>query len=129
MSLHVVKAAVVKVSIGSASGNRVAHIARRGDVLPAGVDEAQLKDLAKRGLIEKVAEAASEKQEAPNGTSQAAATGAKAEAPSEKWTNEQLAAFADEHSIDISSAGKKAEAVEILTAELAKREAAGQQAQ
>lgn len=50
-ALHIATAAVVKVSIGSPSGNSVASFVRRGDILPEGVDEAQLERLAERGLI------------------------------------------------------------------------------
>lgn len=49
--LHIATAAVVKVSIGSPSGNSVASFVRRGDILPEGVDEAQLARLAERGFI------------------------------------------------------------------------------
>lgn len=56
MTLHTASAAVVKVSIGSPSGNRVAVLVRRGDVIPAGVDAEQLKRLSDRGLIAKQVE-------------------------------------------------------------------------
>jgi hypothetical protein len=49
---HVAVASVVKVSIGSALGNRVARIIRQGDVLPEGVAEETLARLEQRGLIE-----------------------------------------------------------------------------
>lgn len=52
-ALHIATAAVVKVSIGSPSGNSVASFVRRGDLLPDGVDEAQLKRLTERGFIAK----------------------------------------------------------------------------
>lgn len=51
---YVAKANVVKVSIGPADGNRVARIIRAGGAIPDGVDEASLKALAARGLIELV---------------------------------------------------------------------------
>lgn len=52
--IYVAKAAVVKVSIGSAGGNRIARFIRTGGVIPEGVDAAALAALAKRGLIAKV---------------------------------------------------------------------------
>ncbi|MGX9348152.1 hypothetical protein [Microbacterium sp. KNMS] len=51
---HTVTAAFVKVSIGSPSGNRVARILRRGDVVPEGVDKAQLAHLVERGMLEEI---------------------------------------------------------------------------
>ncbi|NLP82593.1 hypothetical protein HF576_01905 [Microbacterium sp. CFH 90308] len=48
---HVATAAVVKVSIGSPSGNSVAQFVRRGDILPEGVDKEQIKRLTKQGFI------------------------------------------------------------------------------
>lgn len=49
---HIVTAAFVKVSIGSPTGNRVAALLHRGDVVPTGVVEDQLERLVDRGLIE-----------------------------------------------------------------------------
>ncbi|MCC4906967.1 hypothetical protein [Microbacterium sp. cx-59] len=49
--LHVATAAVVKVSIGSPSGNSVASFVRRGEIVPEGVDKAQLTRLVKQGFI------------------------------------------------------------------------------
>lgn len=51
---HIVTGALVKVSIGSPSGNRVARLVRRGDVVPDGVAEEQLQHLIDRGLIAEV---------------------------------------------------------------------------
>ena len=51
MPLHIATAAVVKVSIGSASGNRVARFITRGDIVPEGVAKEQLERLVSRGLI------------------------------------------------------------------------------
>lgn len=51
MAKHIATAAVVKVSIGSPSGNSVAQFVRRGDIVPEGVDEAQLERLEKQGFI------------------------------------------------------------------------------
>lgn len=99
MALYTVKAQVVKVSIGGTSGHRVAHIARKGDVLPEGVNDAQIESLLKRGRIEKVAEA-----EEPEG------------APSSDWTAAQLKAYADAHGVDVASAKNKGEMVEAIAA-------------
>ena len=49
--IHVVTAAVVKVSIGANGGNRVARFVQRGDLVPAGVDAEQIDRLIARGLI------------------------------------------------------------------------------
>lgn len=57
---HVVKAPVVKVSIGSPGGNRIARILRAGATVPEGVHDDQLKALVDRGLIEKVVTAGDE---------------------------------------------------------------------
>ncbi|WP_270366148.1 hypothetical protein [Microbacterium algeriense] len=51
---HIASAAVVKVSIGSQSGNRVAQFVQRGDLVPGGVADEQLEHLVSRGLIEAV---------------------------------------------------------------------------
>mgnify|MGYP001250666335 CR=1 FL=1 len=51
MAKHIATAAVVKVSIGSSTGNSVAQFVRRGDIVPEGVDEAQIKRLEKQGFI------------------------------------------------------------------------------
>lgn len=48
-----VKAPVVKVSIGSLEGNRVARILRAGAVVPEGVAGESLEYLVRRGFIEK----------------------------------------------------------------------------
>ncbi|MFE7198508.1 hypothetical protein [Microbacterium oxydans] len=53
-SQHIATAAVVKVSIGSPSGNRVAQFVQRGDLVPGGVAEEQLEHLVSRGLIKAV---------------------------------------------------------------------------
>lgn len=64
--LYRVKAPVVKVSIGSLEGNRVARILRAGGLVPAGVAEESLRKLEGRGFIEKVEsdEAADEDEKA-----------------------------------------------------------------
>lgn len=45
--------------------------------------------------------------------------------PLEKRTVEELKAYADEQDIDLGPAAKKAEILDVITAELAKREAGG----
>jgi hypothetical protein len=45
---------VVKVSVGSPTGNRIAHIIRQGDVLPEGVDDLIIARLVNVGLIEEL---------------------------------------------------------------------------
>lgn len=56
MTSYVARAAVVKVAVGSATGHRMAHILRAGDVVPDGVDPALLQHLSDRGLIEQLPE-------------------------------------------------------------------------
>lgn len=51
---HIATAAVVKISIGSPGGNRVAQFVQRGGIIPANLDEAQVERLVARGLIAKV---------------------------------------------------------------------------
>lgn len=52
--LHRVTAPVVKVSIGSPGGNRVARILTRGSLVPEGVAAELLDSLTARGLIEAI---------------------------------------------------------------------------
>ena len=54
------KAVVVKVSVGPATGNRVARIIKQGGIIPEGVETEQIKRLVSLDLIEKVTDAASE---------------------------------------------------------------------
>lgn len=79
---HIATAAVVKVSIGSPSGNRVARLVRRGDVIPEGVAEEQLERLVARGLIGRVeTDEPVEDVQIPEG------------APTGEWTNKQIDAW------------------------------------
>lgn len=74
-------AAVVKVSIGPAGGNRVARFIKRGGIIPEGVEPDSLKLLESRGLIEKVTAAETETSDAEaEAAAAAAAAAAKAEA-------------------------------------------------
>ena len=107
MAQHVATAAVVKVSIGSPSGNRVAAFIQRGDVVPEGVAEEQLKRLIDRGLIEKVKAAKPESSTevtVPEGD------------PSDKWTVPQLELFAKQKEIDLGSASSKPEKLAVIAA-------------
>ncbi|TDU27096.1 hypothetical protein [Arthrobacter sp. JUb115] len=54
MAIYKAKARVVKVSIGSPDGNRVARIVPEGSIIPQGVHEGQIKHLLARKLIELV---------------------------------------------------------------------------
>lgn len=49
-----VKAPVVKVSIGSLDGNRIARILRAGAIVPDGVAAESLEKLAARGFLEEL---------------------------------------------------------------------------
>ena len=55
---YLVTAAVVKVSVGPADGNRIARMIPRGHLIPEGVDPSLLKKLEERKLIEKAADPA-----------------------------------------------------------------------
>jgi len=54
MAIYKAKARVVKVSVGSPDGNRVARIVHAGSIIPQGVHEDQIKHLLARKLIELV---------------------------------------------------------------------------
>lgn len=54
MAKHIATAAVVKVSIGSPSGNSVAVFVQRGGLVPEGVPEEQLERLVRQGFIEEI---------------------------------------------------------------------------
>lgn len=94
MTKHIARAAVVKVSIGSPSGNSVAQFVRRGDVLPEGLDGAQIERLLERRLIE-VAEEILE------------AEVVEVELPKATDSHDEIDAFAAEYSIDLSGLGDK----------------------
>lgn len=76
------KAVVVKVSVGPATGNRVARIIKQGGIIPEGVETEQIKRLVSLDLIEKVTDAASETDstDADTAKAEAEATEAKAAA-------------------------------------------------
>lgn len=73
-------AAVVKVSIGPAAGNRVARFIKRGGIIPEGVEQATLDLLESRGLIEKVSVAETDTSAADEAAAAAAEAEAEAEA-------------------------------------------------
>lgn len=93
--LYQAKAPVVKVSVGSASGNRVARIIRAGDVVPAGVNEEALAALVKRGLIVKVAHQQSAAAKAKADADAKAKTDAEAKAKLEAEATAKAKADAD----------------------------------
>lgn len=84
---------VVKVSIGSASGNRVARFIKRGGIIPEGVEQASLDLLEERGLIEKVPAAETDTSEAD--AKAAADAAAKAEAAAKAKAEAEAKAKAD----------------------------------
>lgn len=109
MTIYIVKAPAVKVSIGAAAGNRIARFAKRGDVISdEGIVPDQLESLVKRGLLEEVVQL-------PEGD------------PSEKWTGQQLDLFASGQEPPIAVKGKVTEKLAAITAELATRRAAATQ--
>lgn len=103
---YIATAAVVKVSIGSSSGNRVAAFIQRGGIVPEGVVEDQLKSLVARGLIEEIAVEADESEEInlPEGD------------PSEEWSGKQLDKFAADRGIDLGGARTKPDKVAAIAA-------------
>ncbi|MGD9607397.1 MAG: hypothetical protein AB7V10_07945 [Leucobacter sp.] len=101
--LYIAAATVVKVSVGPATGHRIAQIVRRGDVLPQGVDQELLDKLEKRGLITLV-ETEDEAVEIPEGD------------PTADWKRDQLEAYAAAKGIDVSKAKNKPEVLEALAA-------------
>ena len=106
MAQHIATAAVVKVSIGSPSGNRVAAFVQRGDVIPEGVAEDQLNRLIDRGLITSVTveEPDAGETTVPDGD------------PSEEWSGKQLDKFAAELGIDLGGSRTKSDKVAALAA-------------
>lgn len=103
MTLYVVKAKVVKVPVGAASGNSIAHIIRAGGIVPEGVDQARLEHLLERGLIAPLVE----EQEAalveiPEGD------------PTDRWTVKQLRAYAEREGRDLGDASLKADVLAAL---------------
>lgn len=98
---HIAKTRVVKVAVGSDSGNRVARILFAGDIVPDGVDDEQLTRLVERGLIEKVE---AEEEDLPEGD------------PTDKWTGPQLKRYATDNGIDIGTAKNKADVLAAIAA-------------
>lgn len=101
---HIAKARVVKVAVGSDSGNRVARILFAGDIVPEGVADEQIERLLERGLIEKVE---SDEVELPEGD------------PNDKWTGPQLKKYATDNGIDIGAAKNKADVLAAIAAHAA----------
>jgi len=109
MTLNIVKAKVVKVTVGAVGGNAIAHIIRRGGIVPEGVAPDKLQHLLDRGLIEPliVEEPAAETPrepevvEIPDGD------------PVEGWTVKQLKAYAEREGKELGEARLKPD---ILTA-------------
>lgn len=106
-TIYIAKAAAVKVPVGAATGNRVAHIVRSGDVIPEGVDPEVLEKLVERRLIRKVEVA----DEIPEGV------------PSDKWNHAQLDAYAEREVIDLAGATKKDDKLAAIAKALAAKSA------
>lgn len=95
MAEYIAKAAVVKVAVGPASGNRVARFIRAGSPIPEGVDQDLLDALAKRDLITKVRQpsaAAKAKADAEAAEKAKADADAAAKAAADKEAAEKAAA-------------------------------------
>ncbi|MFP7833129.1 hypothetical protein [Marisediminicola sp. LYQ134] len=99
MTLHIVTAAVVKVSVGAPPANRVANIVRRGGIVPEGVDEKVLKNLLSRGLIEVLPEPEPVDEDALAAARQAEFD-ATVQAAAEKLVTEQLAPHFDQRVLE-----------------------------
>lgn len=104
-------AAVVKVSIGPATGNRVARFIKRGGIIPEGVEPDSLKLLESRGLIEQVVVVDTETSDADAVAAAAAAAAmAKADADSKAKADAAARAKADaEAKAKAAAAAKTAE--------------------
>ncbi|MDQ1206201.1 hypothetical protein [Microbacterium sp. SORGH_AS_0862] len=100
---HIAKARVVKVTVGGATGNRLARVLFAGDPVPENVDEDQIKRLLDRGLIEPISEESNE-VELPEGE------------PTDKWSVPQLKKYAGDKSIDLGAAKKKDELLAAIAA-------------
>lgn len=95
MTKHIATAAVVKVSIGSPSGNSVAQFVRRGDLLPEGLDEAQLERLVKQGFVTEFEEPDVEDEPASISQADVDAAAAVVEAEARKVADEKKALDAE----------------------------------
>jgi hypothetical protein len=102
-------AAVVKVSIGPAGGNRVARFIKRGGIIPEGVEQDSLKLLESRGLIEKVPAGETDTSAADAEAAAAAAAKAKAEADAKAKADTEAKAKAAADAKAAAAAAKTAE--------------------
>lgn len=109
MTLHIVKAKVVKVTVGAVGGNAIAHIIRRGGIVPEGVAPDKLQHLLDRGLIEPLIEEEAADETPPEPEVVSIPDGD----PVEGWTVKQLKAYAEREGKDLGEAKVKAD---ILTA-------------
>lgn len=120
MAIYKVTANVVKVSLGATTGNRVAHFARQGEVLPDGVVPEQLKSLLERKLIEEIKEeAAPTGRQGNRGGNAAAAKAAKdaATAAAKESTDADAALAEAVKAHDALKADAKAKPEDVTTAE------------
>ena len=99
-------AAVVKVSIGPAGGNRVARFIKRGGIIPEGVEPDSLKLLESRGLIEKVTAAETETSDAEAEAAAAAAAKAEADAAAKAEADAKAAEAATKAKTSAKAADK-----------------------
>ena len=120
MAIYKVTANVVKVSLGATTGNRVAHFARQGEVLPDGVVPEQLKSLLERKLIEEIKEEATPTGRQGNrGSNTAAAKAAKdaATAAAKESTDADAALAEAVKAHDALKADAKAKPEDVTAAE------------
>lgn len=109
MTIHIVTSKVIKVSVGGATGNRVARVLFEGDIVPEGVADEQLSRLIDRGLIAVVVE------ESEQTTDEGYPEGA----PTEKWTASQLKKYAADKDIDLGEAKNKPDVWAVIAAAIA----------
>lgn len=109
-TIYTVTGKVIKVSIGGKTGNRVAHILQRGDVVPEGVDAEQLKRLEERGFIKKA-------KSGDSGNPSGDVTIPEGD-PTDTWTVPQLELFAKNKGIELTG-GNKGEKLAAIQAALA----------
>lgn len=119
--IYIAKRRVVKVSIGPATGNRIARFVNEGEIIPEGVDQDSLDNLLERGLIEAVE---SEEENAGGESGNGYPDGD----PAEEWTIPELKRYAKANDVTLPKGAAKPQILEALAAaavEAAAKAAAG----
>lgn len=101
---HIVKSACVVVPVDGED-----RYLYQGAPIPEGVDAERIEHLVSLGMITEVTVSSEAPLELPDGD------------PTDKWTGDQLKAYAAAHEIDLGDAAKKADVFAAITAALAER--------